>query len=259
MYTCTPALYPKGITESLESSRRKARTTPPETSPYTLIITNTSSTVPKGGGSETKRKESNRSQFHRFTGRTARSGRAACTGRDTCNTGPEVLQLLQGAAAQHLPQQQEQPVDPVLAHDHRPRRVVLPARPAPRQHRAHPLLRSPVVHRPLVLGDERPDLQELLPQVVLDLEHPLAPPALHLPRDAVYPVREEVAHAVHGGPPRRRPRERRRDTLAAVAAVAAPASSGRRRDPAAAATGGGPAASRRDGELAGLGREGFRG
>ncbi|KAI3441313.1 uncharacterized protein J3R85_002589 [Psidium guajava] len=221
---------------------QKHAKTPQETSPYaarSLSQTLRPQSLKPKGRSEMKRKASNRSQSHNhrphFIGsRVERPGRVELLAQPeirvvqdpVLGSGPvvprvlaEVLELLQRATAQHLPQQQEQPVDLVLGRDHRSRRVLLPARLAPRQHRDRPLLRSPIVHRPLVLGDEGPDLQELLPQVVLDLEHPLAPPALHLSRDALYSVREEVAHAVHGGPPRRRPRERRGDTLPAVSAA----------------------------------------
>lgn len=112
----------------------------------------------------------------------------------------EVLQLTKRATPQQLTQQQEQPVDlPLLLPYDRPRRVLIVAETARRQHRIRPDLGGSVAHPALVLRHIFPYLGELHPRVEPHLVLLLAPPALHGPADVDDPLGEEVVESAYGG------------------------------------------------------------
>lgn len=74
----------------------------------------------------------------------------------------EILELIQRAAPEHLPKEQEQPVDvPLLACHHRPHAAGLLAGPAFCKRWAHPLGRGTVVHHVVVRQNKCLDLIEL--------------------------------------------------------------------------------------------------
>jgi hypothetical protein len=122
----------------------------------------------------------------------------------------EVLELLQRAAAEHLAQEEEQPVDLALVgRDLRPHGALVPAGAAVRQGRVHPRVGRAVVHGVAVGNDVVAQLPELGREVVRDGPPGGAALAARLAldgRDA--PAQQALQRVVPRGP-LRRPRERR--------------------------------------------------
>lgn len=126
----------------------------------------------------------------------------------------EVLELLQRAAAEHLAQEEEEPVDLVLlVGDLRPHGALVPARVAVRQRRELPSPGRAVVHGVTVGDDVVAQLPELGLQVVgdgLPGAAALAPRLALDGRDA--PAQQALQRAVLRGP-LSRPWERRLDEV----------------------------------------------